>query len=105
MRFKQRHLMLGLTTAAAAPLLIAVAPPALADCVKSEGITVCGQSTVRPGGPVDGPEIPTDCPYDWYCDTFGVDSDITLGRTPRISPGPNLASPPVKATPAPNVGP
>ena len=102
MRFKQRHLMLGLTTAAA-PLVIVVAPPALADCLDTGGVTVCSQSTVRAaGGEVSaGPEIPYDCPYDWYCEAFGPDSDTVIGRTPRVTPGPNLASPTVLAPPAP----
>jgi hypothetical protein len=74
-RFKQRHLILGLTIAAA-PLVIVVAPPASADCVEAGGVTVCGQGTVRGGGPSAGPVVPFDCPYDWYCANFGLDSDL-----------------------------
>jgi hypothetical protein len=74
-RFKQRHLILGLTTAAA-PLVIVVAPPASADCVEAGGVTVCGQGAVRGTEPAAGPVVPFDCPYDWYCDNFGLESDL-----------------------------
>jgi hypothetical protein len=74
-RFKQRHLILGLTTAAA-PLVIVVAPPASADCVETGGVTVCGQGAVRGDEPAAGPVVPFDCPYDWYCDNFGLESDL-----------------------------
>jgi hypothetical protein len=74
-RSRQCNLILGLTTAAAL-LVIVVAPPASADCVDAGGVTVCGQGTVRGNEPVAGPFVPFDCKYDWYCDNFGLDSNI-----------------------------
>jgi hypothetical protein len=74
-RFKQRYSILGLTMAAA-PLVIVVAPLASADCVDTGGVTVCSQGSVRGGGAVSGPVVPFDCPYDWYCANFGLDSDL-----------------------------
>lgn len=74
MRFKHRYLLLALTMAAT-PLVIVVAPSASADCVDSRGVTVCSQGSVR-GGPVTGPVVPFDCPYDWYCANFGLDSQL-----------------------------
>jgi hypothetical protein len=74
-RFTQRCLILGLTTVAA-PLVIVVAPPASADCVEAGGVTVCGQGTARGNEPLAGPAVPFDCPYEWYCSNFGLDSDL-----------------------------
>ena len=75
-RIKQRYLVLGLSTAAAA-LVIVAAPPALAaECVQAGGVSVCGQGTVRGNEPMTGPVVPFDCPYDWYCANFGLDSNI-----------------------------
>jgi hypothetical protein len=84
-RFKQRHFMLGLSTAAAS-LVIVVAPPAsAADCFETGGITVCGQGTVRGSEPEPGPVVPFDCPYEWYCANFGLDSNIE-GPPPAAPP-------------------
>ena len=85
MRFKLPYLMLGLTTAAA-PLVIVVAPPAVADCLDTGGVTVCSQGTVgAAGGEVSaGPEIPFDCPYDWYCEALVRTATPSRGE-PRAS--------------------
>jgi hypothetical protein len=75
-RFKQRCLILGLTTVAA-PLVVVAAPSALAaECVEAGGVTVCGQGAVRSDEPVAGPVVPFDCPYEWYCANFGLDSQL-----------------------------
>jgi hypothetical protein len=75
-RFKQRYLILGLT-AAAAPLVIVATPPASAvECTEAGGVTVCSQGTVRGNEPLAGPGVPFDCPYEWYCANFGLESDL-----------------------------
>ena len=81
MRSPQRYLILGLA-AAAAPITLLAAPPALADCTSAGAATVCAQGDVRGGGPTPpsaGPAYPSYCADPWYCDD-GWDMDVIIGR-------------------------
>ena len=83
MRSPQRYLILGLA-AAAAPITLLAAPPALADCTSAGAATVCAQGDVRGGGPnapTAGPVYPSYCADPWYCDN---DWDLDV----IINPGP-----------------
>jgi len=77
----ERGLTSCLLLAAAA---IVTAPPAVADCTTSGGVTVCAQGTVSgPSGapaPSAGPYYPYPCEYDWLCDDGGVSIVIDPGR-------------------------
>ena len=75
--------------AAAAPIAgaMGLAPPADAECVSSNGTTVCSQGTVRgtnngqgPGTLDTGPTWPYPCEYDWYCNDGGLSIIFTPGR-------------------------
>jgi hypothetical protein len=66
------------------------APPALADCTSSGGVTICAQGTVdgpsgQPG-PAAGPYYPYPCEDDWMCDDGGVSIIVDPGppRPPII---------------------
>ncbi|KRE28081.1 hypothetical protein ASG82_11605 [Mycobacterium sp. Soil538] len=66
---------------------LAVAAPAAAECVSSNGTTVCSQGTVRgtnngqgPGSLDTGPAWPYPCEYDWYCNDGGLSIIFTPGR-------------------------
>ncbi len=81
----------GLSAALAPSALVAgalaVAPPAEAECVSSNGTTVCSQGTVRgtdngqgPGSLDTGPAWPYPCENDWYCNDGGLSIIFTPGR-------------------------
>ncbi|MEH3141830.1 MAG: hypothetical protein PGN37_16960 [Mycobacterium kyogaense] len=66
---------------------LAVAPAAGAECVSSNGTTVCSQGSVRgtnngqgPGTLDTGPAWPYPCDYDWYCDDGGLSIIFSPGR-------------------------
>ncbi|MCG7594380.1 hypothetical protein [Mycobacterium sp. PSTR-4-N] len=66
---------------------LAVAAPAAAECVSSNGTTVCSQGSVRgtdngqgPGTLDTGPAWPYPCEYDWYCNDGGLSIIFTPGR-------------------------
>ncbi|KMO70322.1 hypothetical protein EV589_0514 [Mycobacterium sp. BK558] len=66
---------------------LAGAAPADAECVSSNGTTVCSQGTVRgtnngqgPGSLDTGPAWPYPCEYDWYCNDGGLSIIFTPGR-------------------------
>lgn len=69
--------------AAAIGAAVLTAPPAVADCTSSGGVTVCAQGSVS--GPTgvpqsSGPYYPYPCDYDWLCDDGGVSIVIDPGR-------------------------
>ncbi len=52
---------------------LTAAPLATADCVSSNGTTLCSQGDARGTdtgrGPGSGPMVPYPCEYDWTCDS------------------------------------
>lgn len=85
-----RTALLAATLAAAA---LGLAPPSHADCVSSNGTTLCSQGSARgtdngegPGSLSTGPYMPYPCAYDWNCGGGGL--SIVLGPgSPGISIG------------------
>ncbi len=66
---------------------LVAAAPAAAECVSSNGTTVCSQGSVRgtdngqgPGSLNTGPAWPYPCDYDWYCGDGGLSIVFTPGR-------------------------
>lgn len=71
---------------------LGVAPPSDADCVSSNGTTLCSQGTARgedngegPGS-LSGPYVPYPCAYDWTCGGGGLSIVLSPG-SPGISIG------------------
>ena len=72
---------------------LGVASPSRADCVSSNGTTLCSQGSARgedngqgPGTLSTGPYVPYPCAYDWNCAGGGL--SIVLGPgSPGISIG------------------
>ena len=74
----KRCVAVGFAAATLLPVGVVTASPAVADCVQAGNSTVCGQGTVRGGGPtppVAGPQYPGYCADPWYCDD-GWDLDV-----------------------------
>lgn len=87
----RRYLILGLVPVVA-PFWIAIASPASAECVNTDGGTLCAQGDVRGSGGgngpgFQGPMVPYPCEYDWYCDDWGL-SVITEVNPPVRPPYP-----------------
>ncbi len=81
MKLMRRYVCLGAALTLAPVGIVAVAPPAMADCTNAGYATVCAQGEVRGGGPTppSGPAYPGYCADPWYCsDDWGI--DINLGR-------------------------
>lgn len=74
----RRCLGVGFAALSLVPMSVVATPQALADCVQAGNSTVCGQGTVRGGGPTPplaGPAYPSYCADPWYCDD-GWDVDV-----------------------------
>ena len=74
-------------------LAIGVASSANADCVSSNGTTLCSQGSSRgsdtgegPGTMSGGPYVPYPCAYDWNCNGGGLSIMLSPG-SPGISIG------------------
>ena len=82
MRSTQRCLILGLASTMVPIAIVAMAPPAEADCNYAGGSTVCAQGTVRGADGVPRaatPVVPYPCENDWYC---GTDWDLNVDWNP-----------------------
>lgn len=79
-RIRGIALSFGLTLSAVSAGVV-MAAPAYANCISSEGITVCAQGQARGAdtgeGPVDhhhsGPYYPYPCDSDFYCENSPLD--------------------------------
>lgn len=89
-----RALALAVIAVAMADVAIAIgaATPSRADCVSSNGTTLCSQGSARGSdtgegpGTLSGPYVPYPCAYDWNCGGGGL--SIVLGPgSPGISIG------------------
>ena len=89
-----RALILGVIAVGtmAAAIALGAAPPSGADCVSSNGTTLCSQGSARGSdtgegpGTMGGPYVPYPCAYDWNCGGGGL--SIVLGPgSPGISIG------------------
>ncbi|HPX35556.1 MAG TPA: hypothetical protein PLH92_02085 [Mycobacterium sp.] len=76
-----------------AAVAIGVAAPSGADCVSSNGTTLCSQGSSRgadtgegPGTMSGGPYVPYPCAYDWNCGGGGLSIVLSPG-SPGISIG------------------
>ncbi|MGV0993284.1 MAG: hypothetical protein ACOYBX_09195 [Mycobacterium sp.] len=74
-------------------LAMGLATPASADCVSSNGTTLCSQGSSRgsdtgegPGTMSGGPYVPYPCAYDWNCNGGGLSIVLSPG-SPGISIG------------------
>lgn len=72
---------------------LGVASHSYADCVSSNGTTLCSQGTARgenngegPGTMSGGPYVPYPCAYDWNCGGGGLSIVLSPG-SPGISVG------------------
>jgi hypothetical protein len=78
----QRYLTLVLAATMAPIAVVAMAPPAEADCNSAGYATVCAQGEVRGADGVPRaatPVVPYPCEYDWYC---GTDWDLDISWDP-----------------------
>ena len=85
-------LITGLLLAAAGGGVTVAAPPALAECSSSGGVTICAQGNVDgpsgQSGPASGPYYPYPCDEDWLCDDGGVSIVVDPGPPrPPFVPG------------------
>lgn len=76
-----------------AAVALGVASPSRADCVSSNGTTLCSQGSARgedngqgPGSMSGGPYVPYPCAYDWNCGGGGLSIVLSPG-SPGISIG------------------
>jgi hypothetical protein len=84
-----RYLTVGIIWVAVPAAVVAVAPPASADCTSAGAATVCAQGTVRGGGPnapQAGPAYPGYCADPWYCND-DWDLDVIVNPGPPIDIG------------------
>lgn len=86
-----RYLVVPLMTTALAGTGISVAAQASADCVTTNGTTLCSQGDVRGSDSGGGVSVPYPCEDDWYCDDDGWGLGIILDpghdtRPPAVSP-------------------
>lgn len=84
-RLRSAAVLCGPTAVVAGALLAAA--PAAAECVSSNGTTVCSQGSVRgtdngqgPGTLDTGPAWPYPCEYDWYCNDGELSIIFSPGR-------------------------
>ena len=91
----RRHALVVAAVAVAvldAATALGAAPPSAADCVSSNGTTLCSQGSTRgedsgqgPGS-MTGPYVPYPCAYDWNCGGGGLSIVLSPG-SPGISIG------------------
>lgn len=73
-------------------LALTLAPQSRADCVSSNGTTLCSQGSARGQdngqgpGTMSGPYVPYPCAYDWNCGGGGLSIVLSPG-SPGISIG------------------
>lgn len=88
-------LIAGMIAVAAVDAAVALgaAPRSGADCVSSNGTTLCSQGSARgedngegPGSMSGGPYVPYPCAYDWNCGGGGLSIVLSPG-SPGISIG------------------
>lgn len=96
MTIRRRAALIGAVVGVAmvdAALALGVASPSGADCVSSNGTTLCSQGSSRgadtgegPGSLSSGPYMPYPCAYDWNCGGGGLSIVLSPG-SPGISIG------------------
>lgn len=82
MRYTTCALVSGFLVAVSATAPVLTAPPALAECTSSGGVTICAQGTVSGQSNVpssSGPYYPYPCEDDWLCDDGGVSIIVDPG--------------------------